>query len=156
MMTTIHTHSSVFAFVSKNGRVSMYSGHHWRRKDMLRFVEFDPPLMASDSEMLRQDGAIIELYEHKNFKGRCLKLFGTKPTDVYIRDYSKIFVQKMNFEKKISSIRAYLPADLRLAMYNQTSYEGDKLQIIGNGFLQEFPDLGNFNDSICSSKYLGG
>ncbi|MEM9819809.1 MAG: hypothetical protein AAF985_02000 [Bacteroidota bacterium] len=141
-------------FVSRGGRVSMYSGHHWRRKSMLRFAEFDPPLMASDPELTQLEGATIELYQHKNFKGRCLKLLGVQADDTAIADYRQIFVQKMDYENQVSSIRVHLPKGLRYALYDNRSFQGLERVITGNGFLQEFPDLGGFNDRICSSKYL--
>ncbi|MEM8906284.1 MAG: hypothetical protein AAGD05_00445 [Bacteroidota bacterium] len=143
------------AFVNAAGRLSMYSGHHWRRSGYLRFAEFDPPLLGSATELVDPDKAIIELYSDKQFKGLCLKLFGIDEDHTTILDYSKVCVQRLNFENKVSSARIYLPKGYTYVLYEKRNFRGKQLRLKGTGYVQEYADFGEFNDRTTASRFIG-
>ena len=141
-------------FVNEKGRLLLYSGHHWRHEECIRFAEFTPSLSEKDESINSVDDIVIELYENSNFDKRCLKMYGYKETQII--DYKNIFVQEENFHEKVSSAQIHIPNGYSYVLYTEPGFKGRRLVLGGDkyGRVRRFPKMGGFNDKVASSRLL--
>jgi hypothetical protein len=145
--------------ISDKGLLSLYGGYHWRVSQTFRFAEFqgrpDPASAVTEFE-----DAWIELYEHPDFRGRCLSIVGTNQST--IRDYSRIFVDGGDFDDVVSSVRLQIPDRAIYRLFRHAGFQGnrtgiDYLDLVGTGRLKEISDLKKnpyrFGDHVQSSRY---
>lgn len=137
--------------VTKQGRLILYSAHHWKTGKMINLAEFDEVLNSDVRKITAHGSGIIELYEHKHFKGRVLKLYGHHHAE--IPSYRKLKVQGSSFNDKLSSVRYQLAEGESYVLYEHENFKGKKRILRGNGKTLSLADLGKFNDRCSSSKF---
>ncbi len=126
-----------------DGRLALYSTHHWRRNGFINFVEYYPH--KDNTPINDMDDAVIEFYEDKNFEGRAMRIYGKR--NALIRNYKDIFVQNDHFNDKEESVRFKLPPSKFYVVYEDRLFnDGDekknRLTLKGNGQWREVKDLG--------------
>lgn len=125
-----------------NGRLAIYSPFYWADSHELKFAEFCQSLHTSDSEHYRE--SIIELYEDKNLKGKCLRLYGK--FDNF--DLINVSAQGTDFTKKVSSICYLLMPNESLIL---STDDGHNLIFGGeSNTIKIFPNLGAFEDDVVT------
>jgi len=139
---------------------SLYSCYHWRSDDMIKLSEFraepDPK-----SEVANIDNAWINLYEDRDFGGRCLSVLGRREST--LPDYGKLFVQGGGFDNKVSSVKYQIPQGFTYRLYQNKSFAGeqqgqDVIDLNGTGKIQKISNLKakfpNLENKISSSQYV--
>lgn len=138
-----------------SGELFVYAGFHWRVKKEIRAAEFRSEVPPSAPPVTRLKDAWIDLFEHADFTGRRLSIYGEH--DHEIPDYHGIRVQDKAFGDKVSSVRCQIPVGHRYTLFENKRFGGRALHLDGQGSVVEIPDLtrvaGNFNDEVSSSKY---
>jgi len=102
----------------------------------------------------RLDQAWVELFDDRNFKDRRLIVKGSSGS---IRNYKKITVEgKRGFGDKASSVRFMIPHGYVYRLYEDDSYRGKTLELVGTGTVLEISDFNSlhFNDKVSSSKFV--
>ena len=86
----------------------------------------------------------VELYKHRNFKGKLLNVRRGK-------SYSKLG----NLNDEISSIRYKIPDGDRVVLHEHSGFEGKGFEMRGTGKIEEIPDLRDrgFNDRASSIRW---
>jgi hypothetical protein len=130
----------------------LYGGFHWRTNRVFQFAEFagrpDPGARITDPR-----DACIELYEHDGFQGRRLVIYGLG--EATIPDYSRIFVQDGDFDRRVSSVRWHLPTDFKYQLFRERNFAGPTLDLVGSGTVKEIGRLSRrkFGDIVSSSRF---
>ena len=135
-------------YVNSQDTMAIYSAHHWRSGGTIRIGEYWPVLEPDHKKVAFKRDMIIELYEHKYYNGKVLRIFDEKFSK--LRDLNNIQVEGKSFNERISSIRMILPDGFKFCMYSEKGHTGDVKVLPGNGFFQEWPELGFSNDRFLS------
>ncbi len=145
--------------IDSSGSLHLYSCYHWRVDNTIRISEF-----ASHKPGTVHDikDAWIELYEHDEFRGKRLNLYGDRTAS--ISDYSKIFVAGGDFDDTISSAKFHIPKGYSYRLYRDANYKEEKqwkkafVDLKGTGSVVSVPDLKDkpyrFGDRVSSSRYV--
>lgn len=155
-------------YVNQQKELALYSGHHWRKSESIRFAEFYQRREAGIEKIEDLQDARIELYEDKNFKKRRIIVYGN--SFATLKKYDSVFVHGDYFDDKISSIKYLLPEGIRYRLYDDKNYnDGNKkknyLTLIGTGREERIRDISirpisglkfnrNFDDKISSSRFV--
>ncbi|HSL71367.1 MAG TPA: hypothetical protein VK864_14060, partial [Longimicrobiales bacterium] len=138
-----------------DGLLSLYTAYHWRFNNEFRLAEFHGR-QAGDEACSVLDHAWIEIFEGPGFRGRGMTLHANIQTE--LEDYSRLFVQGGDFDDIASSVRFRLPAGTRYRLYRDAGYQGEFLDLVGDGRIQEITDLHavphQFGDRIRSSRFV--
>jgi len=98
--------------------------------------------------------AYVELFDDNNFSDRQLTLkYGNSPTNF---DNISSDDGKKGFGDKTSSVRWQIPKGYKCVLYDDNGYRDRKIELVGNGLLQEIKDLNtkNFGDKTSSLKWF--
>ncbi len=139
------------AYIDSKSNLLLYSVAHWLNKSKLGLAEF---VQISESHAITHiDNSIIELYEHEDFKGRCLRIYGK--THSKIKNYQKVRVQGKSFGDKVSSLRYIIPTGEKYLFFKDKNFDKKVLTLEGTGKWEQINDLSTHsaNDCISSSKY---
>lgn len=139
-------------FINKQGHINVYSAHHWKTKKTIKFAEFDSQLDLNKRSINSIQSASCELYEHRFFGGRCLKLYADVVTEIPI--FKKIKVQGKSFNDKVSSLRFQLPAQYTLTLFEHEFFKGKRTTFLGQGHVVSIPEIGRDNDRYSSLKLI--
>lgn len=139
----------------------IYGCYHWKVDLCLRFIEYHAnPENFTKAQIEQEDDGWIELYEHKDFKGRRLGLVGKDPDFTKFEDYEQINVQGRHFDKKVSSVRYQIAGDHGYILYKKAGCDDndadeDKLILRADGKVHSIKNLKKFKfgDKVRSSKY---
>ena len=139
----------------------IYGCYHWKVDDSLRFIEYHAsPEDFTEAEIEKADESWVELYEHKEFKGRRLGLIGNNLNYTKFEDYEQISVQGRHFDKKVSSVRYQIAGKHDYILYKNTgcknsSSDKDKLVLQADGKVHSIKNLKKlkFGDKVQSSKF---
>ena len=156
-------------YLTPSNSLALYATHHrtFAQGKIISCTEFYPTF---EKELInsRKDG-VIELYENKEFGGRCLRIRGYNNTS--FPDYKDVSVEADHFNDKVSSIRFQLPKGVTYLLYKNRSYQGSTIKLIGTGKLVEISNIhfkrkknktgvivipADMGDAVSSSKYLNG
>jgi len=140
------------AYITPNHELSLYATHHWRQNESIRFGEFFPFLTVQNKISHKTHDIRIELFEHTNFNGDCLRIYGSEINEV--ADFGKIFVRGKSFNDKVSSLRFLLPSDKKIVFWEDKNFVGKKLEFTGKNTLQEFSKLDALGDEFSSFKLV--
>ncbi len=135
-------------FVNSQDEMAIYSAYHWRSGGTIRLGEYWPALEPNHKKISFKRDMAIELYEHKYFNGKILRLFDEKFSK--LKDFNNIRVEGKSFNDRISSIRMVVPEGFKFCLYSDRNHKGDIMTFVGNGFFQEWPELGPGNDNFSS------
>jgi len=135
-------------FVNGQNTMAIYSAHHWRSGGTIKIGEYWPVLEPNHQKISFKRDLVIELYEHKYYNGKVLRMFGEKFSK--LRNLNNIQVEGKNFSERISSIRMIIPLGYKFCMYSKIGLTGDVKVIPGKGLFHELPDLGLSNDQFLS------
>jgi hypothetical protein len=138
------------------GRLMLYSAYHWRIDQRIRMTEFRQDRPATDPPVADVSDAWIDLFEHKEFRGRRLTILGD--LDERIPDYEKVRVQDRDFGDAVSSVRYQIPPGRTYRLYRDQGFKPTTRDVVvlrGDGLVHEIPDLNaqGLNDAISSSCY---
>mgnify|MGYP000515554146 CR=1 FL=1 len=98
--------------------------------------------------------AYVDLFDDTYFKDRQLTLkYGNSPTNF---DNISSDDGKKGFGDKTSSVRWQIPKGYKCVLYDDNGYRDRKIELVGNGLLQEIKDLNtkNFGDKTSSLKWF--
>lgn len=131
-------------YINHDGKLALYSVEPFTSDLKLKMIEFGWPQAASNYWVI--------LYDDKKFKDRRLLLYGT--SGHYLPNYQHIFVDgEWGFNDKASSVAWLLPPGTAYLLFEDDTYGGAVLPLVGNGQVQVIEDLGGFSDKISSSKF---
>lgn len=139
-------------YVTPNHELALYATHHWRQSKSIRFGEFFPFLTIQNKIAHKTHDIRIELFEHSNFNGDCLRLYGNEINQ--IGDFGKIFVRGKSFNDKISSMRILLPDNKKIVLWVDIDFMGLSLEFSGTNGLQEIAFLNSVGDQFSSFKMM--
>lgn len=136
----------------------VYGCYHWKVDLCLRFIEYhaDPEEFTGKLLTGPRD-SWIELYEHKDFKGRRLGLVGVNSRYTTIEDYGLIKVQGSHFDKKVSSVRYQIAGEHNYELFEDPHFgkyseeKIKKLPLEADGKVHSIKNLKKFK--VQSSKY---
>jgi hypothetical protein len=147
--------ASAGAYISSEGTLLVYGGHHYRRAGLLKLSEFVPRVKDYPTKIKNVQDSVIELYENEFFMGRCLKIYGTDHSS--IKDFFDINVSGGHFDNSISSIRFLIPEGHTYSLFQLPDYKQrpnrKPLHLTGTGKVVEWPQLGNDNGVASSSRF---
>ncbi len=140
-------------FIDPSGIINVYSAFHWSQSGLIKFNEYWSVPDRNDKTISKISNAWVDLYEHNNFNGRSLSLFGRK--DAKIQNYSNILVEGSSFNDKVSSARFLIPDGYKYRLFNDKNFHGRYLDLTGTGKVEEVGDFKNINfgDKVSSSQY---
>jgi hypothetical protein len=131
-------------YVNHDGKLALYSVEPFTSDLKLKMIEFGWPQEVSDYWII--------LYDDKGFQDRRLVLFGT--SGHYLPNYHHIYVDgQWGFNDKGSSVAWRLPPGTAYFLFENHTYGGAVLPLVGTGQVQVLSDLGGFNDKISSSRF---
>lgn len=127
-------------YITPEKTLALYASHHRTYDDgnVIPCTEFYPGFLKTNITTLKD--SLIELYEDKNFKGRCLRIRGYHQNSA-ITDYKMLFVEDKHFDDKVSSIRFQLPKDKKYFLYQDKNFRGESIELIGTGKLVELDNI---------------
>ena len=139
-------------YITDEKTLAMYAITHYRVGNMIKMAEFYPILRSKEIKHI--DESIIELYEHRDFKGKCLRIYGQKFST--IRDYDKIKVEGKPFRNKVSSVKFIIPKGNTYRLYDDVNLRLKVKDLEGTGKLEAIPDLKKegIGDKISSSEFV--
>lgn len=145
--------------VDDAGALHLYSCFHWRVERTVRLVEYashKPGVISDVSE------AWIELYEHDEFRGKRLMIYGNQQAD--IPNYGQIFVDGGDFDDRVSSVRYQIPKGMAYRLYRDANFKETRtfgkpfIDLKGTGAPVSISDLKDrphkFGDRVSSSKFV--
>jgi len=140
-------------YVSQDGKLALYTVEQYTEQmgwtgDKLRMTEFSWPQEPSEYW--------IRLYDDANFTDRTLVLYGT--SGHFLPNYNHVYVDgEWGFNDKVSAAEWRLPPGTIYVLYENNTYGGDLMVLVGNGETQRLNlnDVG-FGDKLSSSKFFGG
>ena len=137
-------------YVNNADKMALYSAHHWRSEGIIKIGEYWPVLEPNEEKITFKRDLVIELYEHRHFNGKVLRIFGERFSK--LRNFNKAIVEDSSFNDKVSSARILLPSGYKLVLYEDEDYSGQTLSIPGNGHFQEFIQFPNFDNKVTSCR----
>ena len=145
--------------IDADGSLHLYSCYHWRAENTIRMSEF---ASHRPGVIHKLENAWVELYEHDEFRGKRLNLYGER--NATIPDYSKIFVAGGDFDDTISSVRFQIPQGHSYRLYRDANHKEQKkwkkafIDLEGTGAIVAVADLKDkpyrFGDRISSSRFV--
>jgi hypothetical protein len=140
-------------YVSQDGKLALYTAEQYTEQmgwtgDKLRMTEFAWPQQPTEYW--------IRLYDDSNFSDRMLELYGTSRH--FLPNYNHVYVDgEWGFNDKASAAAWKLPPGTIYVLYENNTYGGSYITLIGNGEIQllNLNDVG-FGDKLSSSKFFGG
>lgn len=137
-------------YISANN-LMMYSVAHFIHEEKLNITEFvqSPTTLTKITSI---ENSIIELYDKVNFRGRCLRIYGTVHSR--LMDYNQIKVQDETFNDKIKSARYILPEGITYQLFEHTDFVKPLIKLIGNGSFMEINNFYDQSNKVSSSQYL--
>jgi len=138
--------------IQKNGKLLLYSAHHWKTRKSIKLAEFAKRLNVNNGTVRSIKNAVIECYEHRYFKGRCLLLYAN--TIHEIESFKKIKVQGKKFNDKLSSLKYQIPKTYKIILYEHEYYKGKRTEFLGTGKVKLIPVFNKFNDKVSSLKLV--
>lgn len=130
--------------------MSLYSAHHWRSDGVIKIGEYWPVLEPTHKKISYKRDLIIELFEHKNFNGKVIRIFGERYSK--LTDFKKVFVEGESFNDKVSSLRMILPEGYKFVLYHDQKFKGEPLPFPGNGHYQDWSEFVDVNDKFSSCR----
>ena len=141
-------------YISSNKDLLLYAVYHWRLDGEIHFAEFAPRLLKNDPVITDINQSKIEIYEHDNYRGRVIRLYGEQCSR--LNNYKNIFVQEGQFDDKASSVKFQLPIGHTYNLYEHREFGGIKFPLVGTGRVEEIANLkdhNDFGDEVSSSKF---
>ena len=116
--------------------------------DKVSSSKFSPTIITQLNQ------AWVELYDDNTFTDRRLTVNGSS---LGISNYKNITVEgQRGFGDKVSSARYMIPTGYIYRLYENDSYKGKTLDLVGTGQIEEIADFNSrgFNDKVSSSKFI--
>jgi hypothetical protein len=127
-------------YVNRDGKVALYTSEPFSSNLKLKMMEFGWPQEISEY--------YVVLYDDSWFRDRRLTLWGT--TGHYLPNYHHIYVSgEWGFNDKVSSAQWKLPPGKTYVLYENNTYGGNTLKLVGTG---EAEEIGNFDDKGFGDK----
>ncbi len=162
--TRYNFNAAAGVYITTENDLAVYACHHRLSKDdqNLQCTEFYPNFRNTEITSLRD--SLIEIYDDKDFKDRCLRIRGGQSSTII--NYTLTSVDGKQFDEKASSIRFQLPKGKVYELYEDAGFEGKKIVLTGTGKLQEIRDLdqprfnqfckvpAKFSAKVSSSRFI--
>jgi hypothetical protein len=136
-------------YVDEEGRMALYAAYHWRSGEYIKFGEYYGGLKVAKS-INDPEFSRFELYEHRDFEGRRIRIYGTGRS--HLPNYENLKAQDKGFAGKLSSVAFQLPKGFDYVLYEKPNFKGKKKILKGTGKPEWISNLGNFSDDTHSSR----
>ncbi|UCC77453.1 MAG: hypothetical protein JSW37_03585 [Anaerolineales bacterium] len=127
------------AYVDPQGQLILYATEHASDGPLntVKFMEFRPmPPGRCDT----QQGAWVELYQHPGYTGRSIMI---DFVDRALKNYAN-YKEVEDFNDQASSVRWCLPLGLSYVLWQDVSFSGNWLQLVGDGAIHGIDHLSKY------------